>query len=224
MADGKCDCGRLFPVSEANKPLTITDVDVSTLSTGRPGTLTRLPPNAVVEVRGTFVGQLTVRHENGSGLQGIPRVQNGDTFSTGDGRIFLQAEAGATGTATLIVWAPTLASLIRATSSGLANIANNVKGVVPRGSNSPTRIALATGAAGLHTCAADTIKAIVKAKNVNAAMAYVALTAAEVAVATTRFELGQGDWIEIWKPDNAVLAFGYDGTTGDHLFVWEHEE
>lgn len=200
----------------AARPRFVSDVAVSSLAASRPGTTIVVPQGGLLEWDGTPAGVEAFVH----GI-GPHKVTAGGTLpAPADGKLEL-VQTGSVGILRIFHWPPELVAWRLSAPLGL--IADRLKTLGAKGSNAATRQALTTAAPGTFTCAADTVRCIVRAKNSNAAVAHIAPDAAKVAVAASRYELGQGDWIELTKPDGAALSFGFDGTTGDHLFIWEHK-
>lgn len=145
-------------------------------------------------------------------------IDAGDLYPWPDlGNLLVRASSSAAGSCVVRAWSYD-AGMVRAASRAIAKAIIVGPGGLPAQATAfglSTRIALATGVPGTFTPAASTIFSVVKAKSGNAALAYIANTVAAVAVAGTRFEMAQSDWITVYG------SFGYDGTTGDHLFVQE---
>lgn len=134
------------------------------------------------------------------------------------GNIWWRAPSGSAGDLIYEAWHPTawekvgrFAVNVQASSKSSSSD--------PTGANPPQRVALATGVATLISFSADTVKAVLKGKAGNAAMAFVGTTAANVLVATTRFEISQDFVIDVYPGTTVYVT----GTTGDHVDVWEYE-
>lgn len=138
-----------------------------------------------------------------------------------EGLLLVRAQAGAVGTVKVREWGYE-AGLMRASNRSTVRtitVTPAGKSTVPSSLGASARQALTTATPGTYTLGADALYAVVKAANANAAAAYVAGTSALVNVATTRFELGQGDFVTVYG-----ASFGFLGTTGDYLYVQEFDE
>lgn len=135
------------------------------------------------------------------------------------GKIWWKAPAGlAAGDLVYEAWHPVAWEKVGRFAVQVASAAKS-SSADPTGANPPQRVALATGVATLITLAADTVKVVIKGKAGNAAMAFVGTTAANVLVATTRFEISQDFVLEVFPGTTLYVT----GTTGDHIDVYEYE-
>lgn len=188
------------------------------------GTTTiQLPRGSYIEVTGNFSSGWVIQ-PNGAGAGNVPLAVSACFPAPRDGNLIVSA-AG-TGTPILIIWPQSIGREI-ARGRGFAppgtSTASAGGAKYAGGHAQPQRVALATGVPVLYTESdADVMKIIVKAKNSNAAVAYVSDDVASAGQAAERFELGQGDWLEITRAEGGALTFAYDGTTGDHLFLWKY--
>lgn len=186
----------------------------TTALAGTSGTMDQVPGGWIVVAGGRHVGWKW----SYDGREWVAVVPGEPILAPPGGKIFWQAPTGAAGELVATAWHPFVWEQVGKAATAAISSSKSTSSD-PTGANAPQRVALTTGVATLISFSADTVKAVLKGKAGNAAMAFVATTAANILVATTRFEISQDFVIDVYPGTTVYVT----GTTGDHIDVWEYE-